>query len=406
MKKGVAIVITSFLILGIGLYLPASAQTYQATGGASQHNQRLEHRRYARGQGGSSWWDNYTALSKQLEQKLQLQAGVDVSYSLQRASAGGKQTAIQGVYYPFIQWQLFNSEGFGRGVVNANYTLVHYWGTSGAVLQSRIGAGVGFNDGLTQAETFSQFTYTHTLPGRWSWLSVTAGQFSVGNFDSTSYLGNQQTSLMNASFAQNLSSAYPSASLGAYVEASYKGWTLSAGYQDGTNLSGQTIRFHQAFSGKYTLFTALNRTFEDGAFYNLLYYYQPLVSGETEEANGLSLSLQQPLSRQWLVFARANYASSGPAAASRSLAFGAGWQNPLGRNPQDVILLGLAFNRLNQQAFDSPLQHKHENVLEVQWVWNITPWVSLTPDFQLYPKTAQKGRRFTAAAGLRTTIML
>lgn len=383
----------------------AQTQTYQAGAGTSQHQLRLEHRRYAHGQEGSSLWNRYAGWAKQMEQNWHIQAGADVSYTFARVSPSGKQTAIQGIYYPFVQWQVWNGR-WGTGVLNANYTLVQYWGASGAALQQRIGAAVGFNDTLSAQDSFSQLTYTHTLPGRWNWLSVTVGQLSAGMFDSTAYLGNQQTSLMNAAFSQNLSSVYPGASLGAYVEASYEGWNVAAGYQDGSSLSDETLHFDQAFSGKYTLFAAVSRTFSNGGFYNLLYYHQPSVPGETENSNGLSFSFQQPLGRQALVFARANYASAGAAAASRSVAAGAGWRNPLGRNAQDVILLGVAFNRLNPQAFGTELAQNHESVVELQWVWNISPWMHIAPDIQLYPKTAQKGRRFAAAAGLRTTLML
>ena len=394
-----------FLVLGLPLTC-AYAQAYQAGAGAPQHQLRLQHRRYARGQAGGAWWRLYADGLKNIEKNLNILLGADVTYNLQRAAPGGKQTAVQGIYYPFIEWKVLPGGDWGEGVINANYTLVQYWGAEAASLQTRIGAAAGMNDGLNGSESFSQLTYTHTLPGRWDWLSLTVGQFSVGNFDSTSYLGNQQTSLMNASFAQNLSSVYPSAGLGVYGQADYAGWSFAAGYQDATNLSGRTIRFNQAFDGKYTLFAALNRTLKNGGFYNVLYYHQPAVPGAPQSANGVSLSAQQPLGRQWVVFARGNYSSGNIAAVSRSFAAGGGLRDPLKRNEQDVVLFGAAFNRLNPAGWSAPLAHKQEVVFELQWVWNLTPWISLTPDFQLYPKTAQKGRRFATAAGLRTTIML
>lgn len=396
---------TLFFIFALGICAAVGyAQVYPA--GSSQHEQRLAHRRYARAQEGHSLWTGYTQWLKETQTKLNMQAGVDISYTFQRVAPSGKQTAVQGVYYPFIQWNILPGGNWGEGVINANYTLVHYWGLEAAPLQQRIGAAAGINDGAAGAETFSQLTYTHTLPGRFNWMSVTLGQFSIGNFDSTSYLGNQQTSLMNASFAQNLSSIYPSASVGAYAQASYAGWSLAAGYQDAANLSGQNLRLNQAFNGKYTFFTALNYTLKNGGFYNLLYYHQSGVQGQPASAGGVSLSLQQPLAQKALVFARANYSGGDAALISHSFAAGAGWKDPLGRNEQDVILLGAAWNRLNKNAWNIPPAREQETVFELQWVWNITPWISLTPDVQLYPKTAQKGRRFASAAGLRTTIML
>lgn len=391
------------LLAGVCLY---AAQTYDAGAGSSQHELRLQHRRYARGQAGGNLWSAYSAWLKEVQTKFNIQAGVDISYALQRVSPSGKQTAVQGIYYPFMQWNVLSGGSWGKGVINANYTLVHYWGIEASRLQRRIGAAAGINDGLTGSESFSQLTYTHTLPGKWDWLSLTAGQFSIGNFDSTSYLGNQQTSLMNASFAQDLSSVYPSSSVGAYGQASYGGWSLSAGYQDASNLSGQNILLDQAFSGKYAFFTALSLTEKNGGFYNFLYYHQPSLRGQEESSHGFSLSLQQPLADKWVVFARGNYSGGDVAAVSHSFAAGAGLKDPFGLNAQDIILLGVAFNRLNPSAWGNNLSQNQESVFELQWVWNLTPWISLSPDVQLYPKTAQKGRRFAAAAGLRTTIML
>ncbi|MCQ2410872.1 MAG: hypothetical protein MJ053_05270, partial [Elusimicrobiaceae bacterium] len=178
--------------------------------------------------------------------KLGLEVGVDISYLAQRAAPSGKKTAIQGIYYPYITWNLFKDRALGSGQLNVNYTLVRYWGTQAATLQNRVDTAVAFNDYPANQEIFSQFSYTHTLPGDWNWLSFTVGQFPLYNFDGTQYIANQQTALMNYALSQNATSAYPSASFGGYVQAQTHNWTVAAGYQDGTNISGEHIHLDEA----------------------------------------------------------------------------------------------------------------------------------------------------------------
>ena len=91
-----------------------------------------------------------------------------------------------------------------------------------------------------------------------------------------------------------------------------------------------------------------------------------------------------------------------------SYVLGAAWLNPLGRNAQDALTLGLAYNRLSDKALGYPAGLRDsETVLELQWVWGIGRFVTLTPDLQIYPKAAAGERHgLTTVIGLRTTVML
>jgi len=60
--------------------------------------------------------------------------------------------------------------------------------------------------------------YTHTFPDAWSWLSVTAGQYTFAAFDSNLYAGNAQTNFISP-LTQNGTQAYPNGGLGAYTQA-------------------------------------------------------------------------------------------------------------------------------------------------------------------------------------------
>ena len=382
-----------------------------ATSFSAKHEQRLASRRVVENHSFSDFGQDYLDAKKWITDKLGLQAGVDISYTAQRLAPGGKQTSIQGMYYPYITWTLFQDKAWGSGAVNFNYNFVHYWGQEAAVLQGRGGVVSAFNDGASDDEDFSQLTYTHTLPGKWDWLSVTVGQFPMYNFDGTTYVDNQQTALMNYSLSQNGSSAYPVASLGAYVQAQNSRWTFVAGYQDATNVTGAQIHGRTAFDGKYTGFGSIAWTpsfkWGDGQ-YSFLYYYQPSVPAQAENINGWSFNMQQFLGKDFAVFGRANGSTGGAVPVKNSYALGVSWLDPLGRNPQDVITLGAVYNRISAAAMGyPPYLRASETALELQWVWGIGKFVTVTPDLQIYPKAASNpDQGVTTVVGLRTTIML
>lgn len=382
-----------------------------ATSFSAKHEQRLASRRVVENHSFSDCGQDYVDAKKWITDKLGLQAGVDISYTAQRLAPGGKQTAIQGIYYPYVTWTLFQDKAWGSGVVNFNYNLIRYWGQQASVLQSRGHLANAFNDYPSNMDLFSQLSYTHTLPGRWDWLSVTVGQFPMYNFDGTTYVDNQQTALMNYSLSQNGSSAYPVASLGTYVQAQNSRWTFVAGYQDATNVTGAQIHGRTAFDGKYTGFGSIAWTpsfkWGDGQ-YSFLYYYQPSVPAQAENINGWSFNMQQFLGKDFAVFGRANGSTGGAVPVKNSYALGVSWLDPLGRNPQDVITLGAVYNRISAAAMGyPPYLRASETALELQWVWGIGKFVTVTPDLQIYPKAASNpDQGVTTVVGLRTTIML
>ena len=376
-----------------------------------KHEQRLhERRKTARGEALDPM-EKLVRSGKQELHKVGLEVGADISYLAQRAAPSGKQTAIQGVYYPYLTWNLFKDGSLGSGQLNVNYTLVRYWGTQAATLQNRVDTAVPFNDYAANQEIFSQFSYTHTLPGDWNWLSITVGQFPLYNFDGTQYIANQQTALMNYALSQNATSAYPSASFGGYVQAQSKTWTFAAGYQDATNISGSQVRLKDAFDGKYTLFGSLawNPQFDLGqGQYSVLYYYQPSVAPQPENVNGWSFNMQQNMGDRWAMFGRANGSSKGATGVKNSYALGMAYLNPLHRNAADAIIAGVAYNDLSKRAFGNPANmRENEMALELQWIWGIGNWITITPDLQFYPKAGlDRNQDAVTVVGLRTTIML
>lgn len=376
-----------------------------------KHEQRLNERRQTAKGPALDPMEKLVRAGKDELHKIGLEVGADISYLAQRAAPNGKNTAIQGVYYPYLTWNLFKDTALGSGQLNVNYTLVRYWGTSAATLQNRVNTAVPFNDYPANQEIFSQFSYTQTLPGVFDWMSVTVGQFPLYNFDGTQYISNQQTALMNYALSQNATSVYPSASLGGYLQAQVGKWTLAAGYQDGTNLSGQNIELDTAFSGKYTLFgsVAWNPDFSFGqGQYSVLYYYQPSVTAQPEYVNGWSFNMQQNMGENWAMFGRANGTDKGVTGVKTSYALGMAMLNPLHRNAADAIIAGVAYNHLSQAGLGYPANARdNEMALELQWIWGIGNWITVTPDVQFYPKAGLNRNQDSATVvSLRTTIML
>lgn len=371
---------------------------------SSKHERRLRENKARSGYG--DFLSSYSELKNRAENKLGLQFGFDVSFTAQRAAPNGKSTSIQAVYYPYASWDLFKSEHWGSGQINFNYSLTRYWGTEAQNLNDRVDVVSGINDTMVREDSFSQATYTHTMPGKLSWLSLTLGQYPLYNFDGTTYDSNAQTALINYALSQNASASYPTASLGAYLQAALnEKITLSAGYQDATNISGSQIRFKDAFSGEYTAFASLSYA-DNSAQYSAMAYYQPSVELQEGYSWGWSLNAERDLGKKWNVFGRANGSTNNIMPIKQSYVLGLSFLNPLERNPLDVITLGAAYNLLSEEALAAPYVRSAETVLEAQWVWGITKYFTLTPDIQLYPRAGLNSEQeWVSVASLRTTFM-
>ena len=348
----------------------------------------------------------YSDFKDFVQEKTGLRYGVDISYTAQRVAPGGKNTAVQGIYYPYAVWNIFNDTKFGSGQIDFNYNLVRYWGLEAGELDSRVGVASAINDYPDRQDVFSQLSYTHTMPGSLAWLSLTVGQFPLYNFDGTSYDSNQQTGLINYALSQNASASYPSAGLGAYLSAALsKEITLSGGYQSASNISGSRIKFKEAFDGDYTGFASLNYSDESGQ-YGLMGYYQPSTEEQKGYSWGWSFNAEENLGGKWSAFGRANGSVNNITPVKQSYVLGLSYRNPLDRNPLDAITVAAAYNRLSAKAADAPYVRTGETVFEAQWVWGLGKCLTITPDVQFYPEAGLNAEReWITVAGLRTTFM-
>ena len=347
------------------------------------------------------------ARGKKALHALNLDIGANISLLAQRVTPGGKQTSFQTVYNPYLSWQVLPQSAYGSGEINVGYTLARYWGPQAVTLQQRAGLAVPVNNYEDNQENFAQLSYTHTLPGDWNWLSATVGQYPIDSFEGDQYLDDQQTGLIHYALSQNASAIYPDSSLGAYLQAKNEQLAVAAGYQDGQNLSGAQIRLNDAFDGKYTTFGSVIWTPQlplGTAQFGVLYYYQPSVSKRPGSGHGWSVNGQQNIGEEWAVFARINGSTGGLVEVKNSYVLGGARLDPLHRNPNDAIVLGLVYNRLNN---GEDVARSSETVLEAQWVWGIGKLVTVTPDLQLIPQAGMRSStRPVAVFGVRTTVML
>ena len=356
------------------------------------------------------------AITRYVKAKKQIEAATGLSYVMLASSMSqwgtpdGGYGAVQAQFSPSVNWAAFDSPLVGAGSFQFDYLATQYWsGASGTSLQGRLNLNTPINDYQANALTFSQVTYTHEFPGKW--LSVSLGQFPFSNFDGNLYANNQQLTFIAYPLSQNGSQNYSSGSLGAYVEVNpTPQLTFASGFQDGNNILGAYMQFATLGQGQYAWFlygawTPVVGKLGQG-LYSLLYYNQPGVAVQPLPGDGLSFSASQPLGDKWGVFLRANTAWNSSAAIQSSVAGGAVYNNPLGRNSLDQIGLAVAWNRTNLNLYSGAFARPSETMLEAYWATTVLKRIHVTPDVQLYLQPAlTPAQQLAAVFTVRVTVL-
>ena len=334
-------------------------------------------------------YDDYTAFKNRLNSSYNLNFSMQSSYFLQSATPYGGAPVSLFVYAPSIAWTAFNDDTWGSGQVNVAFSQNQYWsGTTNAAQQARIGTITGPNDWSSNGYNWAQVSYTQTLPGKLSWLSVTGGQYGFGAFDGDLYAGNAQTNFITYALAQNATQTYPNAGVGGYLTASVPNTTLSfnAGFQGATDVTGRTLSVHGYQTGKYAWFgNALWAPDVPGmgaGSYNVLVYNQPSVPMQPGHSTGVSFAMSQALNKKYGVFARANYASGSILQVTSSCGGGGIVNDPFGRHPNDQLGLGLFMNRGNSHVIGggSATPRLWEYGPELYYNYTLVKGVQITPD--------------------------
>lgn len=351
----------------------------------------------------------YSAAKKQIAAATGFSYAMTASGTSQWGTPDGGYGAVQGLFTPAVNWKAFDEPVFGAGSFQFYYFATNYWsGATAASQQTRLNLNSPINDYPANALTFSQVSYTHDFPGKW--LAVTVGQFPISNFDGNAYANNQQVNFLGYSLAQNGSQNYSLGSLGAYAQLNpTKEIALAGGFQDANNIAANYILFSTLGQGQYAWFgygawSPTIAKFGRGE-YALLYYNQPSVVLQPQASSGLSFSASQPLGENWAVFLRANTAWNSSWYIQSSVAGGAVYNNPLGREPLDQIGLGVAWNRTNMNLYAGSFVRQSETMVEFYWAWTTFKRLQVTPDVQLYFQPALTPTQALAAVfSLRVSV--
>ena len=373
---------------------------------------RLDHADFRAKMEAADWVKDYNQMKQALADKTGITYSLDISALGQRGAPNGKITPWQFQYYGTVSWNIFKSDTFGTGSVQAAYTAVRYarGPRNGNTLSSNIGVISSVNDYGDNENNFNQLSYTHQFGGKMNVLSVTLGQFPISNFDGGAYDSNQQVNFLNLALSQNGSSTYPTASLGGYISlTANEEWSFTAGMQDATNISGNRITTKHWGDRKFTSFisASYSPTWEGvgSSEISVLFYNQPGVEEQPGTSNGWSVNVSQNIGEKWAVFARVNGAVHSPETIKQSYVLGGVYNNPLGRNPLDQIGVAVAVNKLNKKV-NGPGTRSVESVFEAYWAWGISSILTITPDIQFYVNPGENQKSNTATvASIRATLM-
>lgn len=380
----------------------------QQTKKSRSSSQRIAANKITRNLTFSSIGNAYTDFKNKLSHLYGVEYSIDVSYMGQRGAPNGKHNSMQTLISPSVTWTAFNNE-YGTGTVNAAYNITRYGGKSGTTLQKNIGVTTGINDYGSAANSFDELAFTYQPGGDWNWLSFTAGQFPLYNFDGSTYSSNQQVNFINYALSQNASETYSTAGVGLYTQITPTDeWSFAFGAQDASDISATSVQINHLSDKHYTTFAAMTysptiKGLGSGQ-YSILLYNQPGVKLQPETTNGWSLNLSQNIGEKFSIFAKINGVSGNTATINQSWVLGGVYNNPLDRNPLDQIGLAFAYNKIDEKAVGSDIYHNSEKIIEAYWAWGISKWMTITPDIQFYIDPAENPKSdYATVFTLRST---
>ena len=357
---------------------------------------------------------NYLNFKENLENNYGFSYALDVSSLWQRTAPSGKDTAMQMMYTLSANLDLFESVDYGKGSIQFSGNVVRYSDHDAEEIGINSGFGQYINNFPTDSEEFSQLTYTHQFGGDMDWLEVSLGQFPMYIFDGNKYNSNQQFNFINYSLAQNGTLSYPLASLGGYTQMTPNdNWSFALGFQDASNLYGETIHTNSDTFSSVTSFGSATYTpqFENlgDSEFSLLVYNQPSTHLQKENSTGYSVNLMQDINDRYGLFSRLSWVSDSSIGFDAAYSVGGVINDPLYRNELDQIGLAYVHNDLNDNINSDRIYYEdsHESVMEAYWAVGISDSIIITPDVQVYFNPVDNQKSDTGfATSLRLTLML
>ena len=349
--------------------------------------------------------DDYAGFKTRMEDEHGLTWSFGLSYRQAWVHPDNIGTSSQTLFWPTVNWDMFTNDSIGSG----SFQLFYYGQQRSS---ARVTASRGRRTLSTElpesAQRYSQFTYTHTLPGEK--LAVIVGEFSFFNFDNNEFMASQQLNFITNIFSANGSATYPTTGFGGLVQFNAtKTLQFLAGGQSVNTVntakppSDGYLSSPYAWLG-YAQWTPAFKGLGD-AQYSLTLYQAPATS-ERPASHGWSINAVQNLNDRWAVFGRLNASSDDGGGHKRSVGVGAALNNPLGRAAADQI--GIAIGSVEQKLPLSAVTLEHtQNTLEGYWNWSfIGGLLLLTPDVQYIRKPLFAPERDSAwIMSLRTALV-
>jgi hypothetical protein len=334
-------------------------------------------------------YDQWLAFKKSIDDQFKLTFGIDYSFFPQWGTQSNPVYA--NVFYPNASLKPFTNTSVGSGEINVVTSHQHYFSNQDTSSQAgRLGLITFANDWTRDNFAWSTVAYTHTMPGQFSALSFTIGQYNLFSFDPNEYAANAQTSFLSYSFAQTATQVFPNAGFGGYLRLKMPGgqFNVAAGLQGATDLNGGTLTTKGWENGQLVKWGNWQWTptipgLGDG-IYSVLLYEQPFVPLVSSRSTGISLSISQDLTERYGAFLRVNNATGSDIPIRTSYAAGAVWNNPIRRNRSDQAGFALGWNKTNQDSVGTVGVRGGEWVTELFYKATIFKGMHLTPDVQVF----------------------
>ena len=359
----------------------------------------------------------YTAFKKKLHDRYGFDYVVRAGFLMQRGAPNGKNTVFRDKYEVEANWDMFQSAALGSGSIQLLYEDINYEHMEATAMQTRLGIITPMNDDAQKREYFKRLTYTHQLPGKMNWLSVSVGQFLIGSFGKVSYLSKPMYHFNNFSLSKNMTKAYPTGGLGGYITMNIRPDTkIILGAQDTTNYFPQNVAFNDIDKSHWTNFIYaqyrpkwfdFGRTVITGWIShspNVDRYtdggqLKPLGVSYNHPATGWMLNLRQDFGKKWTIFAKINGATGSRMCMDQSYALDVMYNNPFNRNPLDQLGIGFAANKVSKMNLKA--EREWESIAEAYWAFGISDFMTITPDVQIYINPAlDKNRSIVTVSSL------
>ena len=332
--------------------------------------------------------DDYVKFKKELESDYHISYSMQVSIFPQWGTPNGGPGTAELVYAPNVTWNPFTDTAIGSGSFNVAVQQNQFWTKANTTSQqARLGLITQPNDWGVSGYQYNQLIYTHTLPGSWSWLALTVGQYTFLAWDDNQYAGNAQTNFISLPLAQNATQTYPQGGLGSYAQATTpdQQFVFAGGFQGATSVTGESLTTGGFSTGKYAYFLEGEWTPKllGSGDYSLLGYAQPSVPQQPTNSRGLSFNAVQNIDAKWGLFLRANYASGTAIPIAASVAWGEIYNNPFHRNKLDQVGFGIFWDKTNLEEVRQSARSAEWGT-ELYYNYTIFKGLRLTPDVQVY----------------------